>query len=334
MYEYFDFPFFPDQASSVAGITDLFTFSVVGIGSFFGIIVVMVIIYFLTIYNHDSKANRSDPVEEHTVIELAWSIAPLIIVLTIFVWSAKIYFDIYTPPPNTLNISVIGKQWMWKAQHPDGQREVNELHIPVNQPIRLTMTSQDVIHSFFIPAFRLKQDVLPGRFTTMWFEATQTGEFHLLCAEFCGTEHALMVGKVYVMEPSEYEEWLREGNVPVLTLIDSPSGETLFTQQGCLACHKLDDSVGIGPSLVGIYETEVELENGDVVVRDEEYLRESIINPQAKVVSGYPNVMPTYQSQLSEEQLLELVDYLRNLEQSSESANAEIGNLDQVVQLK
>lgn len=333
MYE-FDFPFFPEQASTIAGITDLFTFSVIVLGGVIGIIVVLVTIYFLTVYSHDSEADRSNPVEEHTVIELTWSIAPLIVVLTLFVWSAKIYFDIHTPPPNTLNISVIGKQWMWKAQHPDGQREVNELHVPVNQPVRLTMTSQDVIHSFFIPAFRLKQDVVPGRFTTMWFEATQTGEFHLLCAEFCGTEHALMVGKVVVMEPSEYEKWLREGNPPVIAASNSQSGEALFVQQGCVSCHKLDDSVGIGPSLVGLYEAEVELENGEAIIRDEEYLRESIINPQAKIVAGYPAVMPTYQGQLSEEQLLELVDYLRNLEQSSESASAEISTSGQIVQLR
>lgn len=316
-----DIPFFPEEASTIAGLTDMFTFSVIGLGSFFGVIVVIVIIFFSIKYGYWTTADRSNPIEEHTTIELAWSFIPLVLVLTIFVWSANIYFNLYTPPPDTLNLSVIGKQWMWKVQHPDGQREVNEMHIPVNQPIKVTMTSQDVIHSFFIPAFRLKQDVVPGRFTTMWFEATKTGEYHLLCAEYCGTEHSLMVGKVIVMEPSEYEKWLREGNPTVASAaMGGRSGEALFSQQGCETCHKLDGSVAIGPSLTGLFGSEVELESGETVTADEEYLRESIINPQAKIVAGYSAVMPTYQGQLSEEEILELVDYLRSLGSEEETA--------------
>jgi len=309
-----DVPFFPEQASSLAGRIDGFIFSLVGLSAFFATIVAILIVYFGVKYRYGNKeVDRTNPMQENSKLEFGWSFIPLVISLTVFVWSAQVYFEIYTPPQDTLNLSVIGKQWMWKIQHPDGRREANELHIPVGQAVKLTMTSQDVIHSFFIPAFRVKQDVIPGRFTTMWFEATKVGEYHLFCAEYCGAEHSRMIGRVVVMEPTEYEEWLREGNALTSAGGTDSSGAALFQQQGCSTCHKLDGGKGLGPNLTGVYNSEVALESGGTVLADEEYLRESITNPQTRIVAGYPEIMPTYQGQLSPEELLTLVDYLKSL---------------------
>ncbi|MDX1521045.1 MAG: cytochrome c oxidase subunit II [Anaerolineae bacterium] len=310
-----DIPFLPEQASTISGKLDAFIFSLVGLSAFFALIVAILIVFFGVKYRFGNKeVDRTNPLDENTRLELGWSFVPLLISMVIFVWSAQVYFEIFTPPDDTLNLSVVGKQWMWKVQHPDGRREVNELHVPVGRPVKLTMTSQDVIHSFFIPAFRLKQDVLPGRFTTLWFEATRTGEFHLFCAEYCGTEHARMGGTVIVMDPAEYEEWLRTGNVDQVSNFNAASGEILFEQQGCATCHKLDGGQGFGPNLTGLFNTEVELSDGSTVVADEEYLRESIVNPQAKIVAGFPEIMPTYQNQLDAEELLEMVDYIKSLD--------------------
>jgi cytochrome c oxidase subunit 2 len=204
----------------------------------------------------------------------------------------------------------MGKQWMWKAQHPLGKSEINMLHVPVNQPVKLIMTSQDVIHSFYIPAFRVKKDVLPGRYTELWFEATKTGEYHLFCAEYCGTEHSQMIGSVVVMEQLEYERWL-SGNVAGESM--AAAGQRLFEQRGCASCHA-GTSDARGPALAGLFGKEVQLEDGRTVTADESYLRESILNPQAKVVAGYSPVMPTFEGQISEEGLLQLVAYIKSLE--------------------
>jgi cytochrome c oxidase subunit 2 len=226
-----------------------------------------------------------------------------------FVWAANLYFDISTPPTDTLEVSVIAQQWMWKFQHADGQREINELHVPANRPVKLLMTSQDVIHSFFVPAFRVKQDVLPGRYTTLWFEATKTGEYHLLCAEYCGTDHASMTGTIIVMDPAQYQNWLSQ-NQAGETL--ASAGEQLFLQLGCESCHRRDDS-GRGPSLVGVYGSSVTLANGQTVTADENYIRESILQPQAKIVAGYEPIMPTFEGQVSEADLVQLISYIRSL---------------------
>jgi cytochrome c oxidase subunit 2 len=212
------------------------------------------------------------------------------------------------PPAEPLEIFVVGKQWMWKIQHQEGPREINELHIPVGQPVKLTMTSEDVIHSFSVPAFRVKQDVLPGRYTTMWFEATKTGTYHLFCTEYCGTEHAGMGGSIVVMEPSDYQAWLGGGGGESLT----EAGERLFGQLGCATCHA-DEAGARGPALRGVYGSDVTLSTGGTVAADESYLRESILQPASKVVAGYDAIMPTYLGQVSEEGVLQLVAYIRAL---------------------
>jgi cytochrome c oxidase subunit 2 len=276
--------------------------------------IVSLIVFFSVRYRRNSKANRDNIPLTNLRLEITWIIIPLIIGMGVFVWAASIFYERTEVPPNTLDIYVIAKQWMWKVQHPDGQREINELHIPVGQPVRLIMISQDVIHSFWVPDFRVKQDVLPGRYTTLWFQTTRTGTMALRCAEYCGTDHSLMTGNVIVMEPAAYQQWL-SGNQTSTTL--SEDGQQLFEQNGCSNCHHNDGS-GDGPSLVGIYDSTVQLQDGSSVTANMDYLRESILNPDARIVAGYTSIMPPFEGRLSEDEVLSLIDYIRSLSNVSE----------------
>ncbi|MFP4440911.1 MAG: cytochrome c oxidase subunit II [Chloroflexaceae bacterium] len=315
-------PFFPDQASTFAGQVDALFLTLLGLSSFFTLLIVGLIAYFGVKYRRKSQANRSGIVVGNTKMELAWMGGLLMLALPVFIWSASLYFHIFRPPQDALEIYVVGKQWMWKVQHPGGQQEINELHVPVDQPIRLIMTSQDAIHSFFVPAFRLKHDVLPGTYVTAWFEATQTGEYHLFCAEYCGAEHSGMIGQVIVMEPRDYQTWLEGGSGAVgPPAPDSMAvqGEQLFLSQGCSGCHRMNGS-GIGPSLVGLFGEPVPLQEGGFATADETYIRESIYFPNAQIVAGYPAVMPAYEGQISEEEMLLLVAYIKSLAESEDAA--------------
>ncbi len=248
-------------------------------------------------------------IEGSTILELTWSIIPLRIFMFIFVWGAVIYFQERTPPRDSVEVYVVAKQWMWKLQHQEGAREINELHVPVGKDVKLIMTSQDVIHSFYIPAFRLKQDVLPGRYTTLWLRATRPGVYHLFCAEYCGTQHSGMIGQIVVMEPREYALWMSQSNT-FGTL--AASGQSMFEQLGCQTCHRMDTQ-GRGPNLSGVYGSPVQLEDGRMVTADENYIRESILAPSAKVVSGFKPIMPVFQGLVSEDQLNSLVAYIKSL---------------------
>ena len=240
---------------------------------------------------------------------MTWIVIPFILVMVMFGWGASLYFTAFSPPVDALEIFVVGKQWMWKVQHPEGRREIDELHVPLGYPVKLTITSQDVIHSFYIPAFRIKMDAVPGRYTSTWFEASRTGIFHLFCAEYCGTAHAGMGGRVVVMKPAEYEQWLRTGT-PEETL--AASGERLFQQLGCSGCHSSNSTVR-APLLDGVYGRPVPLQSGQVVLADESYIRDSILLPQKDVVAGYAPVMPPYQGRISEEELMQIIAYIRFL---------------------
>jgi cytochrome c oxidase subunit 2 len=243
-------------------------------------------------------------------LELTWTITPLVLALVVFAWSAWLYVRMTNTPDDAMEITVTGRQWMWKAQHPTGQWENNELHIPVGQPINLNMTSIDVIHDFSIPAFRTKMDVLPNRITTLPFTATRAGEYHLFCAEYCGSYHSTMVGRIVAMEPRDFQEWLSGGGSGVAP---AQLGQQHFQNYGCATCHTGQASAR-GPNLAGIYNEQVQLQDGQTVVADDNYLRESIRNPSAKIVAGYQNIMPAYpESQISEQQLLELIAYIRSL---------------------
>jgi cytochrome c oxidase subunit II len=302
---------FPESASTTAGEVDaLYIFLlVVGIGM---TVVIFASVFFFAIkYHRKSDDERPKMIHGNVPLEIAWSVIPFLVMLVMFAWGTKLYFQNYVPPrADTLDIYVTGKQWMWKIQHPDGQREINELHVPVGRAVKLILASEDVIHSFFIPAFRLKHDVVPGSYQTYWFEATKPGRYHIFCAEYCGTNHSRMIGWVTVMEPAAYENWLAGGNAGGSM---AAQGERLFQQYGCVSCH-LTDSPGRCPSLRNVFGHPVVLDDGRTVVADEAYVRESILNPNAKIVKGYPrDVMPVFQGQISEEGLLQLIVYVKSL---------------------
>ncbi|NKB88550.1 MAG: cytochrome c oxidase subunit II [Acidobacteria bacterium] len=302
-------PLLPPSASTVSGELDLLFAYITAISVFFAVGIAVALAVLAVLYRRKPGDGPPPQIHGSTALELVWTVIPLLIVMSFFVWGTDLFFRMRTPPIEPLEIFVVGKQWMWKIQHQEGPREINELHIPVGQPIKLTMTSEDVIHSFSVPAFRVKQDVLPGRYTTMWFEATKTGTFHLFCTEYCGTEHAGMGGSIIVMEPNEYQVWLGGGGAGE-SLTDA--GERLFGQLGCATCHG-DQAGARGPSLTGVYNSEVSLAGGGSVTADESYLRESILEPATNIVAGYDAIMPTYRGQISEEGVLQLVAYIRSL---------------------
>ena len=304
------FPLWPTRASTVAGQVDALYIFLVTLSVLMSSTIFVLILYFATRYRRQ-KGNVPEQIEGSTILEITWSISPLLLFMVIFAWGALIYFHERTPPRDATEVYVVAKQWMWKLQHEEGQREINELHIPVGRDVKLIMTSQDVIHSFYVPAFRLKQDVLPGRYTTLWFRATKPGTYHLFCAEYCGTMHSGMIGQVVVLEPAQYEAWLG-GGAPTGSL--ATTGEALFQQLACSTCHR-SDTQGRGPNLVGVFGSKVMLEDGRTVVADEDYIRESILSPSSKVVAGFKPIMPVFQGLVSEEQLNALVAYVKSLSQ-------------------
>jgi cytochrome c oxidase subunit 2 len=268
------------------------------------------VIFFGIRYRRRAGDGTPAPPAHALALEIGWTVIPLAIVMVIFVWSASVYFHISRPPDDAMNILVTGKRWMWKLQHLNGRREINELHVPAGRPVRLTMTSEDVIHSFYIPAFRTKADVFPGRYSTVWFEATKPGRYHLFCAEYCGTKHSEMGGWVVVMEPAEFQAWLAGSDPGDASPV--AAGEKLFTSLGCATCHR-KDSKGRGPVLDGLIGKQVELADGSKVTADAAYLRESIVNPNAKLVTGYQAIMPTFRGLVNEEGILALVEYIKTL---------------------
>jgi cytochrome c oxidase subunit 2 len=306
-----NFPIWPVRAATSASNLDaLFIFLLLVTGTVTIVIFILVTLFALR-YRH-TVVDKATPILGSTALETTWSLVPFGIFLIFFVWGAVLYFQERTAPRNAMEIYVVAKQWMWKLQHVDGQREINELHVPVDRDVKLIMTSQDVIHSFFVPAFRLKQDVLPGRYTTLWFHAIRPGTYHLFCAEYCGTQHSGMTGSIIVMNPAAYEAWLSGGGGEGSL---ASTGQKLFQQLGCGSCHR-SDTQGRGPNLVGVFGKPVLLDDGRTVTADENYVRESILNPGAKIVAGFKNIMPSFQGVVNEEQLLSLVAYIKSLQGS------------------
>jgi cytochrome c oxidase subunit 2 len=304
-----DLPLLPEQASTLAPRVDALFLYLFAVNGFFAALIFTLVFYFAIRYRKSAKVDRRRNEEHDFKLELAWTLAPLIIAMSMFFWGAKLYVDSSDTPPGAQEVYVVGKQWMWKFYHPSGQREINDLHVPIDRPIRLITSSQDVVHSFFIPAFRVKQDVLPGRFTELWFQANKPGKYHLFCSQYCGTNHSGMVGWVYALEPNDYEKWL-SGAVAALPLAEQ--GAQIFEKMGCATCHNGAPD-GRGPNLAGLYQKKVKLGNGDTVVADEAYLRESLLDPAAKVVEGYKPIMPTYFGQIGEEGIMALVAYIKSL---------------------
>ncbi len=312
-------PLFPESASSIAPEVDALFYAWTAVSIFFTALIAILILYFIVRYRRKQEDDVGQPERAPVWLEIGWSIIPLVIALAMFAWGTQVFVKIYRPPSDAVVYYGVGKQWMWKFQHPTGQREINTLHVPVGQSIQMKLTSEDVIHSFFVPAFRVKQDALPGRYTSIWFRATKPGTYHLFCAEYCGGEHSKMIGSVIVLEPRDYEAWLAGGQGgQTMTL----SGAELFQQLACQTCHGENGS-GAGmagmaaraPRLAGLYNTEVTLADGRKVIADESYIRESILNPMAKVTAGWQPIMPTMQGQVTEEQLTQLIAYVRSLSQ-------------------
>ena len=312
------FPLVPERAASAAGEVDALFLFILGVTGLFAVAIWAALIFLAVRYRRRSDDDRPPEIHGSVALELTWTIVPLLLMAVMFVWGAKVYFQMNRPPDDAMTVSVVGKRWMWKLQHPTGQREINELHVPMGRAVKLVITSEDTIHSFFVPAFRIKKDAVPGRYNVAWFRATKPGSYHLFCAEYCGTEHARMGGRVVVMEPEAYQTWLAGGPPAESPVV---AGEKLFTELNCITCHRAD-SAGRGPVLQGIFGRTVRLASGDTVVADESYIRESILSPAAKVVAGYQPVMPSFQTQVSEEQLISLIAYIHSLQVPAEGAPA------------
>jgi len=302
-------PLFPEQASTIAGRVDALYFFLLAISVFFSLLIAGLIVYFAVRYHRREKDAIGEQIHGNMALEAAWTGIPFVITMVLFVWGASVYFAMARPPDETLNIYVVGKQWMWKFQHLDGQREINELHVPVGRPIKLITTSEDVIHDFFVPAFRMKADVIPGRYVSIWFQPTKPGRYHLFCAEYCGTRHSGMIGEIVVMEPTEFQTWL-SGGAPEGSL--ASTGARLFADLACNTCHR-PDAQGRGPVLEGLFGKTVQLQSGASVTVDEAYIRESILTPSAKITAGFQPIMPTFQGLVTEEQLLALIEYVKSL---------------------
>jgi cytochrome c oxidase subunit 2 len=305
------FPLFPDSASALSGDVDALFIVWALVSVFFTILIAGLILFLMTRYKRRHPEEVGADERAGIWLEILWSAVPLAIMLVMFAWGTRVFFQLYRPPADAVEYTAIGKQWMWKIQHPEGQREINALHMPVGQAIKVKLASEDVIHSFYIPAFRIKQDAVPGRYTSLWFKATKPGVYHLFCAEYCGTEHSRMIGSIIVMEPRDYENWMAGGATGKSMVA---SGTDLFTSLACVTCHRASPGVTQrGPSLEGVFGSQVRLADGRTVVADDNYVRESILNPTAKVVAGYDPVMPTFQGQVTEEQLTQLIAYVRSL---------------------
>jgi cytochrome c oxidase subunit 2 len=313
-----NFPLFPPEASKVARDTDYLYFALIALSVLTMLVVFLPMIVFLFKYRRGKKADRRPVQLPERAIEVTWTVIPTIIFTGLFAWGANVYWTIERPPADAMEISVVGKQWMWKIQHPEGNREIDELHVPLGRNIKLTLASQDVIHSFFLPAFRIKQDVVPGRYSTLWFKADKPGTFHLFCSEYCGTHHSAMVGSVIVMQPDAYQRWLMQG-APGPTM--AQEGEKLFREYGCSGCH-IGSTIIHAPPLNGIYGRPVPLQTGQFVVADDSYIRDSILLPAKDIVAGYTNDMPSFQGRLSEDDLLELVAYIKSISDTTPEKEA------------
>src|ERR1700724_2896919 len=300
---------FPPEASAISPYMDAFYFFLIAISAV-GMIAVIILVFGFSIMYRKEKSPVATQIEGSTLLEAPWTIIPLALFMICFVWGALLYFRIYNPPTNAMNIYIVGKQWMWKAEHPGGQHEINALHIPVDRDVQLTMISQDVFHSFSIPDFRVKREVIPGRYSTVWFQATEAGTYHLFCTQYCGTNHSAMIGEIVAMSPEDYQRWTQQSTSGMSL---AQNGERLFASMGCNACHS-GSAVARGPNLAGVYGSKLQLTNGSQVLVNDAYLRDSILNPSQHITAGYAPIMPTYQGQISEDGLTDLVEYIKGLQ--------------------
>ena len=304
-----NFPFFPQQASEQAANVDALYFFLLAVTGFFMVLIAALVVFFAFKYRRRHDDEVGEAIHGSLALELIWTIIPLGITMVMFVWGAATFFHMTRPPRGAMEIYVVGKQWMWKVEHMDGAREINELHVPIGRPVKLIMGSEDVIHSFFVPDFRVKADVVPGRYQTLWFTASKPGRYHIFCTQYCGTKHSNMIGWVTAMDPSDYQAWLSGGSSGG-SMADN--GAKLFQDLACASCH-LENGKGRGPSLVGAFGRDEKLSTGQTVLIDDAYIRESILNPQAKIVAGFQPLMPTFKGLVTEEQILQLIAYIKSI---------------------
>jgi cytochrome c oxidase subunit 2 len=299
---------FPPEASTTAEHVDHLVYFLLSVTGAVGLLVAFLLIYFCVRYRRRAGAGRPPRTEASHSLEWFWTITPLFIFMFMFLWGAMVYVDAYHAPSDAIQVYGIGRQWMWKFQHPEGQREINTLHVPLGRPVQILLTSEDVIHSFFVPAFRVHMDVLPNRYTSVWFQATKPGEYRLFCSQYCGTNHAGMIGTAVVMEQPDFENWLAQNAEGSLAL----QGRKVFLKYRCVSCHSATPEARC-PVLEGLFGSTVRLSTGQTVVADEEYIRRSILDPGAQIVAGWENIMPTFRGQVSEEEIYELIAYIRSL---------------------
>ena len=300
---------FPPEASTIAPYADALYFFLIAI-TILGLVLVGALVIGFSVRYRKERSPEATQIEGSTLLEATWTLIPLGLFLVCFVWGALLYFRIYNPPSNAMQVYVVGKQWMWKAEHPGGQHEIDSLHIPIGRPVQVTLISQDVFHSFSIPAFRVKREAIPGRYTTVWFQATTPGTYHLFCTQYCGTLHSGMIGEIVAMTPDDYQAWAASSTSGASL---AQNGERLFASLGCNSCHS-GASAARGPNLANVYNTRIRMQDGGTVVADDAYLRESILNPSMHIPAGYAPIMPTYQGQISEDGLIDLVEYIKTLD--------------------
>lgn len=303
----------PGEGSSYArDVDNLFVFIVL-LSAVFFVLIAALTAWFAYRYRRSRSAGATPHFTHNLKLELTWSLIPLALVILIFFWGFGVYMNATTAPGDALEIQVTAKKWLWAFEYPNGTRTINEIHVPVNRPVKLVMSSEDVIHSFFVPSFRVKQDVLPNRYTELWFTPTQPGVHAVLCAEYCGKSHSDMLGKIFVDDDAAYQKWLEEGDETTRTMPLKDLGALLYESRGCSTCHSIDGQRGQGPSFKGIFGRQEKMSDGKMALADENYLRESILQPQAKIVAGYEGIMPTFQGLLREREINALIEYIKSL---------------------
>jgi cytochrome c oxidase subunit II len=303
----------PSQGSEGAVEVDRVFGFVFWVSAFFFVLIVALMVLFVIRYRRRPGREEAEPSPRHnTPLEITWTAVPILIVIVIFIWGFKVYLDINTPPANSYEVLVTGQKWKWLFTYPNGHVDEN-LHVPIATPIRLVMTSEDVIHGFYIPAFRLKRDVVPGRYVKLWFQATKPGEYQIYCTQYCGTGHSDMWAKAVVHEPGGFERWLEDASNFLAKMSPAQAGERLYRTRGCAQCHSVDGKAGTGPTFKMLFGHQVPLDGGKTVVADENYVRESILEPQATIVAGFQPVMPTFKGRLKDQEITAIIEYLKTL---------------------
>lgn len=312
------FSWIPEAASNLAAGVDNVLLVITVISVFFFLLISFFLVYYAIKYRRKSEDEETPYVTGNMAIEVIWTVVPSVLLMVFFAWGYIEFVEMKTPPKDAVEVNVKAKQWLWEFEYYNGKKTINELYVQQNRPVRMIMQSDDVLHSFFVPQFRVKQDVLPGRYTQLWFTPTKAGTYDLFCAEYCGTGHSKMLAKVNVLPSEAFARWMGQGEAAAdeaeaSTLPPAERGENLYAQRGCNACHSVDGSPGVGPTFKGLYGKTEELESGETVKADENYLKESIVEPQAKMVKGYQPVMPSFKGILSDDEITSVIEYIKTL---------------------